>query len=148
MLNIAQLPRVGVGVLIFRNNKILLSKRLKEYGYGQLALPGGHVEWQETLIDCAKREVLEETGLQLKRVVNTQMYTEEISEGKHYVTFYLIAKCPKNQDPQQTEPTKHEPWNWYDPWKLPNHTWAPTKRLMKRIKEKLEEEQEDRASLL
>lgn len=126
-------PSVGIGVLIVRDKKILLSTRLKPYGYGKLALPGGHVEWMEYLEDTAVREVFEETGIKLnkKRVYNLYVYSEEIHPklGKHYVTFYLIADCPKGQEPRRREPSKNGPWAWYDPFNLPKHTWKPTKRL-------------------
>jgi|SRR5208337_6833 len=127
-------PEVGIGVLVVRDGKILLSRRLKPYGYGKLSLPGGHVEWNESLVECAKREVLEETGIKLKKAEELRDYTEEIDPkaGKHYVTFYLIARCPDGQEPRTTEPSKHGPWGWYDPFDLPGGAWSPTKRLMSR----------------
>jgi 8-oxo-dGTP diphosphatase len=131
----AKRPSVGIGVLIMnKDGHILLSKRKKKYGFGKLALPGGHVEWMESLVETAKREVLEETGIQLDKVEELRDYTEEIrpEDGKHYVTFYLIAQMPEDQEPRQMEPAKHGPWGWYDPFKLPRHAWSPTKRLVKR----------------
>ena len=131
----AKRPDIGVGVLVInQDGHILLSKRLKPYGYGKLALPGGHVEWMETLVQTAKREVLEETGIRLKKCEEMRDYTEELNRkmDKHYATFYLIAEMPKNQKPRDTEPHKHGPWGWYDPFNLPRHAWNPTKRLVKR----------------
>jgi 8-oxo-dGTP diphosphatase len=126
-------PSIGIGVLIVRDRKILLSTRLKKYGYGKLALPGGHVEWMEDLRDTAVREVLEETGIRLSKrsVHNLWVYSEEVHPklGKHYVTFYLIAAMPKGQEPMDMEPRKHGKWDWYDPFDLPRNTWRPTKRL-------------------
>lgn len=126
-------PGIGIGVLLVRDGTILLSTRLKKYGKDKLALPGGHVEWMETFKDTAVREVLEETGIKLniKRVYNLYVYSEEIHPklGKHYATFYLIAKCPKGQEPKDMEPQKHGPWGWYDPFDLPSNAWEPTKRL-------------------
>lgn len=127
-------PSIGVGVLIVNSEKkILLSPRLKPYGYKKLALPGGHVEWMETLVDTAVREVFEEAGIELnpKKVHNLYVFSEEVHPklGKHYITHYLIAKLPKGQDAINKEPHKHGPWGWYDPFNLPRNTWAPTKRL-------------------
>jgi 8-oxo-dGTP diphosphatase len=126
-------PDIGVGVVIVRDKKILLSPRLKKYGYGKLALPGGHVEWMETLVTAGVREVLEETGIRLnpKRVRNLWVFSEEVHPmlDKHYVTHYLIAKLPRGQEARDLEPTKHGPWDWYDPFKLPRYAWEPTKRL-------------------
>jgi 8-oxo-dGTP diphosphatase len=128
-------PDIGVGVLVInQNGHILLSKRLKPYGFGKLALPGGHVEWMETLVQTAKREVLEETGIKLGKCEEMRDYTEELNRkmDKHYATFYLIAAMPKGQKPKDMEPHKHGPWGWYDPFNLPRHAWNPTKRLIKR----------------
>lgn len=97
------------------------------------ALPGGHVEWMESLKESAVRETFEETGIKIsiKRVQNLYVYTEEVHPklGKHYVTFYLIAKLPNGQKPKDMEPHKHGEWKWYDPFNLPKNTWVPTKRL-------------------
>ena len=126
-------PGVGVGLIVVNDKKILLSPRLKTYGYGKLALPGGHVEWMESLKETAVRECAEEAGIKIniRRVHNLYVYTEEVHPklGKHYVTFYLIAKLPKGQKPKDMEPKKHGPWGWYDPFNLPKDTWEPTRRL-------------------
>jgi 8-oxo-dGTP diphosphatase len=126
-------PGIGVGMILVRGKRILLSPRLKKYGYGKLALPGGHVEWMESFVETAVREVAEETGIRLskRRVRDLRVYSEEIHPklDKHYATFYLIAAMPRGQEPRDMEPKKHGPWGWYDPFDLPGNTWLPTKRL-------------------
>ena len=59
-------PQVGVGVLILRDGKVLLGRRKGSHGAGCWSAPGGHLEFGETLEDCAAREVLEETGLKIR----------------------------------------------------------------------------------
>jgi len=131
-------PEIGVGCLVVNaSGKIMLCKRLKPYGYGKLALPGGHLEWQETLEQCAVREVAEESGITLKEVLNLDHYTQELTGTRHYITFYLIAPLPDGQVPIRTEPDKHGEWGWYDPFDLPKHAWAPTKRLMELCGERI-----------
>ena len=56
-------PRVGIGVLIFKEQKILLGKRIMSHGSGTWSPPGGHLEFRESFEECAIREVNEETGL-------------------------------------------------------------------------------------
>lgn len=43
--------------------RVLLGLRARTTGAGQWALPGGHVEWNESPVETARRELLEETGL-------------------------------------------------------------------------------------
>eukprot|EP00877_Chromochloris_zofingiensis_P007895 jgi/Chrzof1/3359/Cz12g22080.t1 len=50
-------PRVGLGVIVQRGDKILVGKRLGSLGAGEYALPGGHLEFGESFADCAVREV-------------------------------------------------------------------------------------------
>ena len=59
-------PVLGVGAVIFNNEKVLLVKRGKEPGYGKWSIPGGAVELGETLKESLLREVKEETGLEVE----------------------------------------------------------------------------------
>ena len=58
-------PRVAVGVVVLSpdHSKVLLIKRGKPPEQGRWSLPGGGQELGETLEECARREVLEETGV-------------------------------------------------------------------------------------
>jgi 8-oxo-dGTP diphosphatase len=58
------LPRVGIGIVLLRGDEVLLVKRGKPPGVGQWSLPGGAQELGETAEACARRELLEETGLE------------------------------------------------------------------------------------
>lgn len=59
-------PRVAVGAVIIHQNKVLLVLRGKAPAKDKWAIPGGSVKLGETLKTAAEREVLEETGLQIK----------------------------------------------------------------------------------
>ena len=77
----AKRPSVGVGVLVINSKgEILLSRRLKPYGFRKLALPGGHVEWMESHRETALREVKEESGIRLRKVEELRDSTEEINK--------------------------------------------------------------------
>lgn len=59
-------PLVGVGVLIREDDKHLLIRRAAEPDAGLWSIPGGMVELGERAAEAAKREALEETGLDVE----------------------------------------------------------------------------------
>lgn len=105
-------PRVGVGVLVMKDGKLLLGRRKSAHGAGEYASPGGHLEHLESFEACARREVREETGLELGavrflRVLNLTRYAP-----RHYVDVSLVAEW-KSGEPRVLEPDKVERWDWY-----------------------------------
>jgi 8-oxo-dGTP diphosphatase len=58
-------PVVGVGAVVVKDGKALIVKRGHEPRKGEWSLPGGRVELGETLIDAVRREIKEETGLDI-----------------------------------------------------------------------------------
>ena len=90
-------PIVGVGALVFRGESVLLVKRGAEPLKGRWSIPGGKVEFGETLRAAVERETLEETGLQVKAGALVEIF-ERIrrggadSDAYHYVLMdYLCA---------------------------------------------------------
>lgn len=59
-------PAVTVDAIIERDGKILLIKRKNQPFSGAWALPGGFVEYGETVEDALHREIAEETGLKVE----------------------------------------------------------------------------------
>jgi len=59
-------PIVGVGAVVLEGERVLLIRRGKQPMQGQWSLPGGALEVGETLAEGAKREVREETGLEVE----------------------------------------------------------------------------------
>ncbi len=55
---------IGCEIFLKKDNAILLGKRKNCYGAGTWGLPGGHLEYGETIIECAKRELKEEIGIE------------------------------------------------------------------------------------
>jgi 8-oxo-dGTP diphosphatase len=56
-------PRAGASVVVFRGDSVLLVQRSKRLYEGFWSFPGGEVQWGETSMDAARRELQEETGL-------------------------------------------------------------------------------------
>lgn len=113
-----QRPRVGVGVMVVKNGKVLLGRRKGSHGQGEYAWPGGHMEYLESFEECAKREVREETGMEIANVRFLRLYNLKEYAPKHYVDIGLIADW-KSGEPEIKEPDKIEGWDWYDPERLP-----------------------------
>ena len=59
-------PAVAVGAVAMQDGAILLIRRGQPPAEGRWSLPGGRVEWGESLGDALRREVEEETGLQVE----------------------------------------------------------------------------------
>ncbi|QGA53444.1 NUDIX domain-containing protein [Sulfolobus sp. E5-1-F] len=84
-------PLVAVGCLIVEENKVLLVKRKNPPNAGLWAIPGGKVEYGETLEDALKREMREETGLEIA-VGNILSIVQVIDQGYHYVILDFECK--------------------------------------------------------
>jgi len=59
-------PKVAATAVVERAGLVLMLRRAVETGYGLWSLPGGYVDRGEVVEEAAAREVLEETGLQVK----------------------------------------------------------------------------------
>jgi len=118
MNDINNTPTVGVGVMILKNNKVLLGKRKGSHGEGEYAFPGGHLEYMEPFEKCAERETKEECGIEIENIRFQFLANLTKYAPKHYVHIGLIAEW-KNGEPKTLEPEKCESWAWYDPENLP-----------------------------
>lgn len=122
-------PRVGVGVIVLREGLVLLGQRRGAHGAGTWALPGGHLEFGETVERCAVREVREETGL-VVQVLGRGPYTSDLfaAEGRHYVTLFVLAHAPLGEA-ELREPAKCAAWRWCRWGELPAPLFAPLATL-------------------
>ncbi len=110
--------KVGVGVMIFKDGKILLGKRKGGLGEGEYGFPGGHLEYMETFEACAKRETDEECGVEIDNIQFQLLGNVTKYAPKHYV--HLTVKADwKNGEPQVCEPDRAEHWRWYSLSDLP-----------------------------
>lgn len=124
-------PAVGVGVFVFKGSKFLLGKRIGEHGKNTWSVPGGHLEYGEDFEECAKREVLEETGVKIK---NIRFYTTVNnvfhSEKKHSITVFMFSDWASGA-PKTIEHDKFVDVGWFSFKKLPEPLFLPIIQLKK-----------------
>lgn len=126
------IPRIGVGVLIWNDDKILLGLRIGEHGKNTWSPPGGYLEFGESFEECAIREVKEETSIILKSV-NYFGLTNNVfnDEHKHTVSIFMKASFPQNQNIINKEPDHIKIWDWFNIDNMPNNLFLPLIHLIK-----------------
>lgn len=109
---------------------MLLGFRRLSHGDGTWCFPGGHLEWMESVSECAVREVDEETGLSIHNLrggpfTNDRFY----SHGLHYVTLFVIADYLSGFA-ERREPEKCDEWRWFSWNSLPRPLFLPIENLL------------------
>ncbi len=93
------MSRISVGVLIFKDDKILLIKHVHpKTGFTWWVPPGGGVKGTESIFETAEREVFEETGMSVKldKIVYIRQFIYHAQEENN-VIIYLTAKEAKGK---------------------------------------------------
>lgn len=131
MKNNNKKPRIGIGVIVIKDNKVLLGKRKGSHGERTWNFPGGHLHFYGDIENCARREVMEEAGIKIKNL-KLGPFTNDFfkKEGKHYVTLYVIAEY-KSGKVKLMKPNKCEKWGWFSWNNFPKPLFTPCKNLLK-----------------
>ena len=99
--------RVGVGVYIRKEDKILMGKRIGAHGNSTWCPPGGHLEYGEEIEFCAIREVEEETGYRASIIrpiyKNKYSFTVDGVNIRKTVQWYLMRLGAKFDKLDKTE---------------------------------------------
>ncbi|MEK9151967.1 MAG: NUDIX domain-containing protein [Patescibacteria group bacterium] len=111
-------PKVGVAVMVFKDGAALLGKRKSSIGLDQYGSPGGHLEHWESFEDCARREVAEETGIEIGATRFVCVMNNREHAPHHYIMVILAADW-KSGEPRNLEPEKCAGWGWYGMDHLP-----------------------------
>ncbi len=122
-------PQVGVGVLAVHEGLWLLGRRRGAHGAGHWSAPGGKLEFGEDLLDAARRELLEETGLHAGSF-ELGSYTNDVfaDAGLHFLTVFVVARGLRGT-PRNLEPEKCEGWAWFRWDEPPAPLFAPLASL-------------------
>ena len=132
--------KVGIGVMIIDDNKILLGHRSatrKDTGGifepDTWTLPGGKQEYEETVYETAIREVKEETNLKIKNPIVFSV-SDDFQSDRHFVTIEMIAKEYSGKL-KIMEPTKEDDWQWFNLDNLPENIYSPSRVFIEKYKE-------------
>lgn len=127
----ANRPFIGVAVMVWKGEYLLLGKRLNPHGDDSWQFPGGSLEHGETISECAHREVAEEVGIQISDVKH-RGYSNDVFtlSGRHYVTLFVSANY-SGGEVRVMEPDKCECWQWFKSDALPNPLFLPISNYLK-----------------
>jgi len=132
-----QKPRVGFGVMILKDGKVLLGYRHENpekassllHGEGTWTMPGGKLHFQEKLKEGATREVFEETGIKVKDLEAISISNDIVSDA-HFVTIGFLCKDFEGEA-KVMEPEEITEWKWFDLNNLPSPLYFPSEKIIK-----------------
>jgi 8-oxo-dGTP diphosphatase len=124
-------PKIIVNVLVKRTSKtnieIITMKRKRQNAW---AIPGGHLDKDEQLLDCAIRECLEETGVKIK---NPKLlgFSQDINKEKdaYYLMFWVEAEF-ESGELENKEPNRCLEVKWTHINKFPEPVFEPLKKFL------------------
>ena len=124
-------PHVAVQAIINKDGKFLVGKRIGGNGSGTWSFPGGKLELGEELLECARREVLEEVGIKIKNLILGPYVNNYYEKTKsHYVVIFVLADYASGEV-RVMEPDKCLEWRWVEWNKIPKPWFLPIKNLRK-----------------
>jgi 8-oxo-dGTP diphosphatase len=121
--------KLGAGIVIYQNGKVLLGYRLSKHGHGFWAFPGGHIEFGETPEEAIIRETIEETALTVRKVEKLSFTNDFYENGTQYITLFFKAISWTGKV-KNLEPKKCEGWEWFSPHELPAPLFLPIQTLI------------------
>lgn len=131
--------KVGIGVMVLDGDRILLGHRRPDRrdtgGIQQpdsWALPGGKQEYGESILQGARREVKEETNLDIG---DLQVFSraDDIRPDRHFVTLWVLARSHSGEL-KVMEPLKEDQWCWFSLDNLPDNLYSPSEKFITRYK--------------
>lgn len=122
----------GCGAAILDGQgRILLIQRLKQPEAGAWGLPGGKIDFGERAEDTARREILEELGIEIELTgLACIAETIDAGDGRHWVAPVYSARIVSGE-PKLMEPEKHGGWGWFYTADLPAELTSPVKDWLK-----------------
>lgn len=136
-------PGVGVGIMVLNNKgEVLLGRRNEDpkkadsllHGEGMWTLPGGKLDFGESLEQCAAREVLEETGIKAGKLEMISV-TNDMTQDAHFITIGFLCRRFED-DPKVMEPNEITEWRWFPLDRRPEPVFPPSLKMINNYKNK------------
>jgi 8-oxo-dGTP diphosphatase len=131
----------GFGVILFKDGKVLLGHRHEDpvkadsalNGAGTWTLPGGKLDFGESFEAGAAREVMEETGIEVKKV-KVFCVNNDMVPTAHFVTLGMQA-LEWAGEPKVMEPDEITQWEWFNLDHLPSPMYPPSVKTLRNFRE-------------
>ncbi len=108
-----------------RDRPIVLIERLNPpYGW---AIPGGFVDYGESVETAARREAAEETGLKVELLEQFYVYSSPDRDPRQH-TLSMVFLATAIGDPKAGDDAKH--LQWFEPWQLPKNLCFDHDRIL------------------
>lgn len=134
-------PIVGVGGIVVDHGRVLLVKRGRAPLLGEWSIPGGALEVGETLEEALRREIREETGLEITplevlAVLDRIVRDEDGRTRYHYVLVDYLCRVENSPRPEAHAATDVTECRWVEPEDLAPYQLRPdTLRLVEKALE-------------
>jgi 8-oxo-dGTP diphosphatase len=129
-----QKTKISVGILVFKGESVLLGKTRNKMGETEYLFPVGHLEFMESFVECAKREIHEECGIDIEEVEFQFISNTDSYKPKHYVHIGLTAKWKKGT-PKVLEKGGIQSWEWKSIDSLPENLTKGARVTLNALKE-------------
>ncbi len=119
----------AVAVVVTSKQNVLIGKRVSANNGFEWQLPGGWIEAQESPLQTARREVLEETGLHLHDPVFVGITNNLFSTQSHSISLYFEAECADEGALIATQQAKCISWVWKEWAEINENLFLPLRLL-------------------
>ena len=137
--------KVGFGVMLLREGKVLLGKRHDDpekadsdlHGAGTWTMPGGKLHFGETFEEGAMRETLEEIGIKIEeKKLKVISVSNDMVEDAHFITLGFLCE-DFDGEARVLEPDEITKWQWFDLDDLPTPLYFPSEKILKNYQDKI-----------
>ncbi|MFT5217991.1 MAG: 8-oxo-dGTP diphosphatase [Planctomycetota bacterium] len=119
----------AVAVVVTHQARVLFGKRVTGIDKFEWQLPGGWIEPGESLELAARREVHEETGLELGQMCIVAITNNVFSLDRHSISLVFEAECIDNRALTIIEAEKCSAWEWMGWAEITDNLYLPLQQL-------------------